>query len=329
MSSTGSSKSKSRAVALAAVAFVVAAASVAVAVGRKSAVMKREILRYDRLCEQRDWRKIIELSDAREPLSLAAYGYRNLALANEGKLLDGLFRWPDMEPSGLVPESRSTEYSNYVEMEIFYWMGLVNISRRYAFEAQEAAPDHKARPRLYRRLAETNILLGYDEVAAKYLHVLRRCLARCYREWDAYGNPEYPLIRSRQPRSFDIFFSEVRLQEIERALLRDNPDNAVAAQYLLASLLLEKDLEGFCDIVEGMKFPSPAPRYVQEAVAVLHHDSPLVSDLTRRRLADFRRSASAAQSTEEMIRTYPDTYWLYYFYRNLNPPSSDEAPAHQ
>ena len=58
---------------------------------------------------------------------------------------------------------------------------MINDAQRFAFEAMEAIPNFRKSGRCLKRLAETNLINGQYEVAAKYLRILSKTLF--YKDW--------------------------------------------------------------------------------------------------------------------------------------------------
>ena len=205
---------------------------------------ERELARLDRLCARRKWERMVQITENRPPRSTEAMCYRNLALSILGRLDGDSARIASFGPRALVPEARSSSWSNRIEMEILYWTGVVNISRRFAFEAQMAQGARPVEPRAQWRIAESDIVLGLYEDARKHLHVLEKCplhRRRAIRTAELLGSeeaiarhPEFGLVRSRMPRESDMFFSEEDFGLLMNLLCTENPGNNVAAQYLRA-----------------------------------------------------------------------------------------------
>ena len=58
---------------------------------------------------------------------------------------------------------------------------MINTAQRFTFEAMESIPNFNKSSRCFKRLAETNLINGQYEVAAKYLRALRKTLF--YKDW--------------------------------------------------------------------------------------------------------------------------------------------------
>jgi len=103
----------------------------------------------------------------------------NMALAEKGELAQHLLD----EPCSDIRSIYVNEIPNYLIAahlsDVYYSMGHIAQSQRYAFEANEKLYNYS--PRLLQRLVSTNIIYGQYCVARKYLILLSHTLY--YREW--------------------------------------------------------------------------------------------------------------------------------------------------
>lgn len=233
-----------------------------------------EIMRYDDLAFRRRWNDIISLTDAREPSSILALEYRNLALAMRGKLLDNIPYWQGMGPECLLPKPLSSLQGNFLESEVFYHSGLISYSRRFAWEGAMAAPDFRPSARLTKRLAECDIINGYYESARNFLEPLTHTMR--YRKWALAtikkterpeliaSDPEFGRLRSIAPRE-DMLFDDVHIEEAFYSLAYENSTNYIAVQYMFATLLFKKDVATVHRALDIFKFNGKLPRALAES----------------------------------------------------------------
>ena len=126
-------------------------------------------------------------------------------------------------------------------------LGMTAVAQRTVFEAQEAILDFQKSGRCYKRLAETNLILGSYEVARKYLLALQKTLF--YRRWanetlPLLGNeeaiarhPEYGRLRQMAYKE-DFYFGDHVTAEMLEKLYFSNTHNKLAYQYMVAYYLL-------------------------------------------------------------------------------------------
>ena len=314
------------------VLFVAVAALGTVLTLRLADQSKEEWMRYDFMVRMQMWNRIMLRADQHNPDTPKTVSCLNLALAMSGRMPDSQFEYFQNGPEGLLL-GFIRDHTNPVSTSEIYWqLGMVNTAQRYAFEAQEAIPDFQKSARLYRRLAETNIVNGDVKVARKYLEALQH--ARFYRKWAKETvalltsgeifdkRPELARARDFRLKEHDFLFSDTEMDSMLGLLKVENPDNSVALEYLMAWCLLRKDLDRFVECI-GMVDTPTMPKAYQEALLlrwVLTHSDfnglpGYLSPVHAQRITRFLADARAGKSEAEMQRSYGDTYWFYYYYR--------------
>ncbi len=223
-------------------------------IGHSFDPLKYNLIEYDFLVRTRQWGKIIEKAERQQPTRPFDVSCVNLALAMEGQLSDRLFDFFQNGAEGLFPSFQRDMTSPLPPCETFYWLGMVNDAERYAFEAQEAIPNHRKSGRLTRRIIECNIINGHHEVAMKYLRMLERTVF--YRKWakeqkaiikagKVNEDPVYGRLRSFRQKKQDFLFSDTEMDQMLGLLFVQNYDNRMAFEYLMCYELLQRDLERF------------------------------------------------------------------------------------
>jgi len=215
-----------------------------------------------------EWQKILaeDMPVGNTPLYA---NYQNLALAAEGKLGDELLERPQCGPTGLQQVWQGMQYESDLLSDVFLQQGHVAMAQKMAFTAVQSNRG-MAHGRLMLRLIETNLILGADKVAEKYIKILEQTLcyadkARAYRKY--LGHPE-------------LVSQDRRLGELQRCtrgcdwcpndfeqglqmIVEANPSYRNAFHYLGAFYLLNHNMEGFKAFLDkyrdypGMK-PLPA-----------------------------------------------------------------------
>ncbi len=216
--------------------------------------LKYSLIEYDFLVRTRQWGKIVEKAERQQPVRPFDVSCVNLALAMQGQLSDRLFDFFQNGAEGLFPSFQRDMTSPLPTCETFYWLGMVNDAERYAFEAQEAIPNHRKSGRLTRRITECNIINGQYEVAMKYLRMLEKTMF--YRQWareqmamvkagKVSEDPVYSRLRSYRQKKQDFLFSDTEMDQMLGLLFVQNYDNRMAFEYLMCYELLQRDLERF------------------------------------------------------------------------------------
>jgi hypothetical protein len=296
---------------------------------------KEDWMRYDFMVRMQMWNRIMLRADAKNPDTPKTVSCLNLALGKTGRLPDSQFEYFQNGPDGLLPPF-SGDHTNPVSTSEIYWhLGMVNTAQRFAFEAQEAIPDFQKSARLYRRLAETNIVNGDWDVARKYLKALHN--ARFYRQWadetatllDAgtifEKRPELTQARAYRLQEHDFLFSDTEMDSMLGLLNVEHPENEMALSYLMAWCLLRKDLDRFVECISLVKAPM-MPKAYQEALLlrwVLTHSDfnglpPYIAPAHAVRINRFITDLKAGNPEDKMREAYGDTYWFYYYYRYRN-----------
>ena len=213
-----------------------------------------KVMQYDFMACHQQWNRILETINVEKPNNQIGVTVQNLALAMHGMLLEHMSEYNQNGIAGLLPDIGTDAISPMPTAEAFYQLGMITVAQRTVFEAQEAILDFQKSARCYKRLAQTNLILGSYEVARKYLMALQKTLF--YREWanetlPLLGNekaianhPEYGHLRQMAYKE-DFYFGDHVTPEMLESLYYRNTDNRLAYQYLLAYYLLTGDRERF------------------------------------------------------------------------------------
>ena len=241
--------------------------------------LKYDLIEYDFLVRTRQWDKVIEKAEKKQPSKPFDVACVNLALAMNGQLSDRLFEFFQNGAEGLFPSFQRDMTSPLPPGEAFYWLGMVNDAERYAFEAQEAIPNHRKSGRLTKRITECNIINGHYEVAMKYLRILEKSLF--YRKWAreqktmvregrVNDDPVYGKLRAYRQKKQDFLFSDTEMDQMLGLLYVQNYDNRMAFEYLMCYELLQRDLERFNEYYPLGKYAkfSRIPNAYQQALVM-------------------------------------------------------------
>ncbi len=214
---------------------------------------------------------------------------RNLALAEKGLLAEKLFEVPCVDIQSIYIIWDKTPYTAALLSDIYFSMGHISLSQRYAFEANESAGDYS--PRLLKRLVQTNLIYGHYGTAEKYINLLEKTLH--YKEWanshrrflwnDAAVEAD-PLLGSKR----QCLFPDNRgaglkgLDDDLMHIVQQNPSHKATIQYLGSLYLLSKDIPKFQATMEAFygtdALPEVLPRAFQEGVAVFARDNAEITE---------------------------------------------------
>ena len=220
------------------------------------------VMQYDFMACHQQWNRILATANAEKPNNQIGVTVQNLALAMHGQLADHLFDYNQNGIAGLLPDVQSDATSPMPTAEAFYQLGMIYVAQRTVFEAQEAILDFQKSARCYKRLAQTNLIIGSYEVARKYLTALQKTLF--YRDFanetlPLLGNeeaiakhPEYGHMR-KCAYGEDFYFSDHTTPEMLESLFFSNTDNHLAYQYLVAYYMLTGDREGYAKLLQELR----------------------------------------------------------------------------
>ena len=214
------------------------------------------------------------LDEAREKSPFITY-YHNLLSAEHHLLPDLLSEYYQPAAQGLfLPVAPGSSYLTiYAANEVWFALGDMTLAEHAAILGMIFSPRHIG-SRAIKRLAEINLVNGDEAAALKYLRLLRKTL--CYREWAQRRMPgrETPEVnhwleqkRTLLPRT-DTLRSSANVTLSLRHLLRNNPENRMALDYLLCFDLLHKDIGAFAGDYQNFSMDAPPCRLYAEALLV-------------------------------------------------------------
>ena len=292
------------------------------------------MLGIDHYTQQAQWKKVLELSDRYPGYNTLVIYYTNLALYKTGNLLDKMFNYPQIGSQGLRLKWQRN-LNLFFGGEVFSQLAYNNESIHWAFEALVA---RGMNPRSLKKLSVGFIVNENNDIALKYLSLLNSTLF--YRKW-ARQHVKYllnPDLADKDPEIAQYrdllvssnFFSEVNgLNLVD--LLKNHPENKMAYEYLLASLLLDRKLDEFARIAADLKYYGfdRIPLHVEEALIFydFYENKKTVpegysfSQETIKRFDDYARTYTRLRSdrkaaASELGKKYSKTYWYYLQFPN-------------
>ena len=296
---------------------------------------KEEAMDYDRLVRNGQWQRIIEKAEKKSPTSPFGVTCLNLALGMTGQLGDRMFEFYQNGTEGLLPAFQRDFTSPLPTSEAYYHLGMINTAQRFTFEAMEAIPNFRKSGRCYKRLAETNLINGQYEVAARYLRALRKTLF--YKDWAENAmtylynedkiNAHKEWGRLRQLRyTEDFLFSEREMDIMLGLLYQHNHRNRMAFEYMLAYVMQQRDLERFMKYYPLGKDAgyNHIPRSYQEALVYVWTQTHKsfqgmpwsISQQVTKDVTDFARIYTSQQNARPMLQArYGNTYWYYLLFK--------------
>lgn len=279
---------------------------------------------YYYLTHNGQWNEVIERARKHEPQTRPAMVCLNLSLVMTGQSGERLFDFPQYGPAGLF---MTYEEDLLFCGEVLYHLGFINEAQRYAYETMATNPDHQRSAFALPRLAETNMIAGREEVARKYLNVLKHTLF--YRSWaenrlELLDIPKaieehrlYGKLRRNQPTE-NFAFVSAKFDEMLEEMVKQRPNNREAYEYLMAFYLLYKNVDAFA---ERLVIPAAGlPRAYEEAFAMvcrIRHvnTATLPSNLNRATFERLERYIHAynlsGNNPDVMKKDWGRSYWFY------------------
>lgn len=294
----------------------------------------------ERLCyemERRNWDNIIEISHThREEIGdriLHAY-CMNLAYAEKGVLASKMFEVEQTGTYGLFINWSLHYRTIFQNSELYYNLGIMSEAEHGAFESLVLCPGEHG-SKMLRRLLHTNMLRKDDRGFEKYVRLFEKSpvYKRFAREqriaYERYTQELHPVQPEGLPTAgaFPDFYINHAMPEYNLVmLLRADSTDRKAFEYLLASIMLQKDLPLLKRTMDRFYAPigyTQLPRYLEEALVIyMHvhkdmsvaHSYPIHPD-TIERFNCFLEDQSPESATKETLREkYQDTFWFYYAY---------------
>ncbi|MDH6304685.1 hypothetical protein M2459_001421 [Parabacteroides sp. PF5-5] len=259
----------------------------------------KELSYYARLSQ---WENIIGKCKQLPMNNLLFQNNLNLALAEKGRLADQLFEQPCIDIQTIYVVANKTPYISALLSDIYFSMGHIAFSQRYAFEANEAMNNFS--PRMLQRLVQTNLIYGQYGTAQKYLNILEESLF--YKDWAASHKPFLwndpaveadPVLGAKRRCLFpDNRFSGIKgLDDDLKQIVLQNPEHKATIQYLGSLYLLSKDIPRFKATLETFydtaALPAVLPVCFQEGVLVF-------ADGDQEVIKQYNIQASAVQRFE-------------------------------
>jgi hypothetical protein len=306
-------------------------AAVAVFVGTFDGERRAE-RRIQAAAEWQDWQAVLAAGSSLRTLPTPARLQVNRALFHTGRLADDLFAFPQRRGANLLASLADGPDVCLPLCDTMLELGQVNLAEHYVQEAEETRGEH---PAMLWRLAKINLVKERPRAARVFLNRLRavpfhraeaaRWLASL--DQDSSGALLDDLRRLRTVR--------VRVDTVERVfpteplleqLLKTNPQNRMAAEYLEAFFLLTGQVE---PAVENRRLlergaSRELPRTLVEAVLIFNRrpgNQPvalpgLPGDQAEARrfdrfLAGLRQTGDRSAIERTLAREFGDTYWFY------------------
>lgn len=175
-----------------------------------------------------------------------------LIRAQRGELPDHLFDLNTIELGTLYKIGPDTPMLVIKRMnELYYALGDMTFTERAAMLGNVFSRENR-NVRMTKRLAEANLVSGDTLAAMKYLRLLDKTIV--HHQWAKHHTPGIYMTpevkaeiayKQKYVNRTDTLQVGDNLHLVMTELLESNPENTTALDYMLCSLLLLKDIEGF------------------------------------------------------------------------------------
>ncbi|NDV60172.1 DUF6057 family protein [Bacteroides sp. 519] len=288
--------------------------------------------------EKGNWENVLTLSRKEENKENALkYYYTNIALSEQGLLLEQLLKYPQIGQAGLFVKRTLAADLLYAQGELYYRLGYLSAAEQGTYEAL-VSNRYEYGSKALKRLVEINLLQQNKQEFRKYIGLFKN--SPIYTNWAVEQENrfnEMPPYKKQTERFMNYGKHETNLT----ALLKNCPSDKKTFEYLIASLLLQKELRTFLVAMDryakDMNY-DVYPRYIQEALVLCFHNIEGHDDLLEKYTIDettnnlYRFYATELQDMnksaaykENFKNNFEDTYWYYYQYGKSIPLEETKA----
>ena len=314
-------------------ALVLCTAVFVIATGYNSQTAR--VIKLEKFIFAEKYEEAVEFHEKKPSENLIGKYFYNIALSSTGQLCDRLFHGrQDFSTSSLfLPWS--SEHINWGAYS-FYSIGLINEAQRWAYEEMVV---YGQRPQNMKLLVKSSLINGDYVLTGKYAGILKKSLF--YRKWaisheklagDSVAVKSVPDLGRKMsilPGKDFFVFLESPEGNLPR-LVNQNSGNREAFEYLMAWLLLNKDVEMLVTNVSLMKNMgyTTIPRHIEEAILIYYNSQGRMPDLggltlsseTRLRFDQYfsafmTERQNPATLEGKMKEQFGNTFW-YYFHFN-------------
>jgi len=286
------------------------------------------------LAYNEEWEKLLKLVKENPSNNRFVNFHTNRALYFTGKLADEMFNYPQIwgKHSLFMGEIviRTILMDN---SDIYFDLGHIRSAQHWAYEAQTI---YENSPRVLKRLALTNIILGNYKSASSILGILRNSIIN--KSWSEYYKQciDDPAKLEKDsvfqdkhdlPPTTIFFMDRTNVNYDLLFLLEENKNNKMAFEYLMAYYIFSHEI---VNVVKNINYLEvlgyrKIPRIYEEALLVyltktgtkkINLGGYKISESTIKRYIDYSRivhkynnDIQAAQ--KELFHSHGNTYWYY------------------
>jgi hypothetical protein len=247
-------------------------------------------VRIDYLAYQGRWSEIIKQAQTLKSYDRLTNFNVNRALYHTGQLLDNLFAMRQMlGTDGLFINKVIASQIAIPASELYFDLGHIKAAEAMAFEAQTK---FRYNPRILKQLSLTSLINEKYSAAQKFITLLSSSIIYCKwaKHYQVYiDNPDLclsdeliQLKRAQQPHT-DFFINNEHPDYDLIRLLKEDPDNRMAFEYLIAYNMLDSKLKNVykhLDKYSNFNYQH-TPRHLQETLILLKLRNPQEIDISK------------------------------------------------
>jgi len=299
--------------------------------------------------ERGNWEKVLDIRAGYTTNTnniLATY-YTNIALSELGLLSSKMFHYTQTGTAGLFVNWAPTYFTPWYNGELYYRMGIIPEAEHSAYEAMvNSRKEHSSKT--LRRLVYTTMLRKDSAGFEKYVKLfdnspIYKKWAKQQREYYAISQSDttYQIPGTPKPAKYSDFYINYDTPEYNLILLlRTDKQNKKAFEYLMASVMLQKDLKTMISVLEkyyqGMPYDK-IPRHYEEALLICRYALKDREDVLSKypvsqetiiafnEYSKISEQANHQQAIDNLKKQYGNTYWYYYQY--VSPILLEQAKA--
>ena len=287
----------------------------------------------DYYSRNQEWDQILNLQQSSNN-NVVLTCFKNLAMAHKGILADKGLHHKHLGNNALWIEWDQSSTVSTLLSDLYYTMGHIALSQRYAFEGVLAS-EWEVNPYLMLRLIQTNLIFGHYEIAEKYIRFLEdtryKEQVQAYRKFlynDTLVEQDKELGGKRKGISEAKGLSEMKgLPNDLLQIAFANPENQIVLDYVGMYVLFEKNIPLFKMFIENFyQAPGlqPMPIHFQEAIIFSYENQPKrwkefgITEAIQKRYEEFNRmdidSKLNPAYANKLRAGFGNTYWYYYTY---------------
>lgn len=288
-----------------------------------------------------NWDEVLNITSTYKPEfrnNICTY-YTNIALSELGLLSSKMFHYQQIGTAGLFINWAPVYFTPWRNGELYYWIGIIPEAEHCAYESMVNSPiEYGSKP--LKRLVYTTMLRKDSAGFEKYIKMFEK--SPIYSKWAKEQREYYSktLIDSTfhipgTPKAINNkdFFINYNIPEYNLEIaLQTNKSNKKLFEYLMAALLLRKDLDATVSVIEqyyaNMTYDK-MPRHYEEALlictSIMNDKRDILSKyiISEETVKDFREyikmseRATYQQAIDNLEKRYGNTYWFYF--QHVNP----------